>query len=46
MSGSGLETLPDLRESSGGPPGCPGVVRRPSGMSVSARESLPNVREP
>ena len=42
MSGSGLEALPDVREWSGalpdvrqwsgGPPGCPGMVERPSGM--------------
>ena len=30
MSGSGRETLSDVQEWSGGPPGCPGVVGRPS----------------
>ena len=45
MSGSGWETLPDVREWSGGPPRCPGVVGRPSQMSGSGREILPNVRE-
>ena len=33
MSGSGREALPDVREWSGGPPGCPGVVWRPTQMS-------------
>ena len=52
MPGSGREALPDVREWSGGPLGCPegplgcpGVVRRPSRMSGSSREALPNVRE-
>ena len=26
MSGSGREVLPDIREWSGGPPGCPGLL--------------------
>ena len=30
---------------SGSSLGCPGVVKRPSGMSVSVRETLPNVQE-
>ena len=44
MSGSGREAIPDVREWSGGPPGCPGVVGRPSRMSGSGQEALPNVR--
>ena len=39
MSGSGLEAHPDVHEWSGGPPGCPGVVERPSRMSGSGREA-------
>ena len=39
MSGSGRESLPVVREWSGGPPGCSGVVRSPSGMSVSGQEA-------
>ena len=31
MSDSGREALPDVREWSGDPPGCPGVVRDPPG---------------
>ena len=49
MSGSVWETLtgdwealPDEWEWSGGPPGCPGVVGRPSRMSGSGREALPD----
>ena len=38
MSGRGREALPDVRERSGGTPGCPGVVG-------SGREDLRNVRE-
>ena len=55
MSGSCRETLldacegwgalPDVRQLSGGPPGCPGVVGSPSQMSGSGRESLPDVWE-
>ena len=55
MSGSGGETLPNVRVRSGGPPGClwwsggphrcPGVVGSLSGLSGSGRESLPDVRE-
>ena len=52
MSGSGLEALPDVWEWSGGPPGCPVVVGkpswmsgRPSRMSKSGREALADVRE-
>ena len=43
MIGSGQVVLPDVREWSGGPPGCLGVVGRPSQMSGSGRESLPDV---
>ena len=37
MSGSGREALPDVREWSGGTPGCPGIIDRPSRMSGSGR---------
>ena len=53
MSGSGRETLPDVpegweslpdvREWSGGPPECPGVVGSSSRLFESGRETLPNV---
>ena len=39
MSGNGQETLPDVREWSEGPSGCPGVVGRPFRMSGSGREA-------
>ena len=45
MSGSGREALTDVREWSGVPPGCPGVVVRTTRMSRSGREVLPDVRE-
>ena len=45
MSGSGREALTDVREWSGGPNRCPGVVRRPFRMSGSGREALQDVRE-
>ena len=45
MSGSGRESLPDVLEWSGGPPGCPGVVGKTSRMSGSGREILLDVRE-
>ena len=62
MTESGWETLPDVpewweaildvRQYSGGPPGCPGarpgclgVVKRPSQMSGSGLDALPDVRE-
>ena len=45
MSVSGWEALSDVWELSGGPPGCPEVVRWPSRMSGSGREALPEVRE-
>ena len=38
MSVSGREALPDVREWSGCPSGCPGVVGKPSRMSRSGRE--------
>ena len=45
MSGSGRVSLPDVWERSGGPPGCPGVVGKPSRMTGSGREALPDSRE-
>ena len=45
MSGGGQEILPDVWEWSGDPPGCPGVVDRPSRMSGSGREAIADVRE-
>ena len=45
MSGSGRETLPDVREWSGGPLECPGVVRSSSRMAGSGQEALLDVRE-
>ena len=44
MSGSDPVALGDVRECSGGPPGCPGVIGRPSRMSGCDREALPDVR--
>ena len=54
MSGSGREsltdvrerseTLPDVQDWSGIPSGCPGVVGRPSRMTGSGRDALPDVR--
>ena len=43
MSGSGRESLPDVREWLRGPPGCPEVVERPYRMSGSGGEDLPDV---
>ena len=43
MSMSGWEALSDIHEWSGGPPGCSGVVGRPSRMSGSGLEALPDV---
>ena len=40
MSGIGREAFPDVREWSGRPRGCPGVVGRPSRMSGNGREAL------
>ena len=37
MSGSGWETLPDVREWSRGPPRCSGVVGRPPGCAGVVR---------
>ena len=55
MSGSGQEAHPHVQEWSGSPPGCLGVVGRPSRMSESVlkvlrmsgsgRDALPDVRE-
>ena len=39
------EALPDVRDWSGGPPGCFRVVRKPSRMFERGREALPVVRE-
>ena len=44
MSGSCREVIPNVREWAGVPSGCPGVIRRPSRMSGSDREALPNIR--
>ena len=45
MSGSGRETLLDVRDRSGGPSGCPGVVGIISRMSGTGRGALKYVRE-
>ena len=45
MSVSVREVLPDVRELSGGPHKCLGVVGRPSRMSGSGLEALRYVRE-
>ena len=45
MSGSGRQALLDDREWSGDPPGCPKVVGRPSWMTGSGLETLPDVQE-
>ena len=52
MSGSGLESLSDVRECSEGPPGCPGgplgcleVFERLSQMSGSGLEALSEAQE-
>ena len=45
MSRSGREALPNVREWSGGPPGCPGLVGRPNWMSVSGLEANAEVWE-
>ena len=41
MSGSGRNSLLDVREWTGGPLECPGVVGRPSQMSGNDRDALP-----
>ena len=45
MSGNSREALPNVRKWSGVPPGCPGVVLKPSRMSGSGHVTLPEVRE-
>ena len=45
MSGSGRKDLLDVREWSGGPPGCPGVVGRPFRMSRSGPDTLQDVQK-
>ena len=45
MSWSSWDALPDVWKWSGGPPGCPRMVWRPSRMSGSDREALKDVRE-
>ena len=45
MSGSGLETRPEVREWSERPSGCQGVAGRPSVICGSGREALPDVQE-
>ena len=45
MSGSGQETLPEVREWSKNHSGFQGVVGRPSKMTASGRDALPDVRE-
>ena len=44
MSGSARESLSDVRKWLRGPPGFSGVVVRPSRMSGSGREVLPDFR--
>ena len=46
MAGSDRLALLDVLEWSGVPSGCPAVVRRPSWLSWSSRETLPDVRKP
>ena len=38
----GREAIPNVRKWLGVPPGCPGVVRRPSRMSGSGRKAISN----
>ena len=45
MSGSIWESLPFVREWSGGHSGCPEVLGRPSRMSGSGRETIPDLRK-
>ena len=44
MFGSDQKAIPDFREWSGGHPECPVVVGRPSRMSGSGQDALPDVR--
>ena len=44
MSGCGREAILDVLEWSGGHPGCPEFLGRPSRMSGSSRETIPAVR--
>ena len=45
MFGSGRKAIPNVREWSGGPPGCLRVIGSPSQMSESGWEALLDVRE-
>ena len=45
MFGSGRQALPYVREWSGGPPGCPGMVGMPSRMSGSGQEAFSDFRD-
>ena len=45
ISSNGRETVPDVREWSGGPCECMLVVGRPSRKSGSGRETLSDVRD-
>ena len=45
MFESGRDALPDIWELSGGPPGCPGVFKKPFWMSGIDQEALQDVRE-
>ena len=45
MSGSSRDARPNVREWSGGPPECSGVIGRPSRFFGSGREALPDVQE-
>ena len=45
MSRSGREAIPDVWDWLEGHPGCMGEIERPSRMSGSGQEALPDVRE-
>ena len=45
MFGSGRKAIPNVREWSGGPSGCPRVLESLSRMSGSGLEASPDVRE-
>ena len=45
MFGSGPEAILEVHKWSEGPPGCPGVVWRPSRISESGRETLSDVQK-